>query len=214
MDKIDRLLHAVVDTGNCSDEELEAMRDNRDILEDYDTLLSLVRGMEPEPSIDKEIEWRKVVAKAEIIRNTGLKKSFARRVAAVAASAVAIACVAGGVAVGISMRNSEKKEAMEVMPTFKGPAIDRTPQTLKKADESADDGREDFVTFKDETLEQIINTMAKHYGLEVEFRNPDARSIRLYFRWDRNMTADLTAKTLDNLEQITVSISDNKLTIQ
>lgn len=215
MDKTDSLLRAVIETDKCSDEEIEVMRNNTDMMEDYGALLTLFGAMRPDTSVDKEKEWQEIVAKADMHRKARLKKSFARKLATAAASTVAIACVAGGIAVGVSMHKTEKNETVTLPQTaMNGVAEDSTPQSMAAEEESINADVDNIVTFRDENLEQIAKVMSEHYGVETVFLNPDAKQLRLYLRWDKDMTIQQVAQTLDNIEQITVSFSDNKLTIQ
>lgn len=214
MDKTDRLLRAVIDTDKCSDKEVVALHDDPNISDDYDTLITLVGAMRQNPNVDADLEWQEVVAKADMKRRANLKKSLVRKVAAVAASTVAIACVAGGIAVGISMHEPEKREVLQSQPTLNEFVKDSTHMAMKTSGENQTADIDNIVTFREETLETIAKAIAEHYGVETVFKNPDAKGIRLYFRWEKGMTAQEVAQTLDNFEQISVSLSDNKLTIR
>ena len=64
------------------------------------------------------------------------------------------------------------------------------------------------------TLDQIIGEIAAYYGMEVQFHNSEAQSLRFHFVWNKE---DGLAKVLDDLnhfERVSIVQTGNKLIVQ
>lgn len=63
-------------------------------------------------------------------------------------------------------------------------------------------------------MEQILNDLAAHYNVSVEYRNTDARSLRLYYEWQPDYTLDKVVEMLNNFESFSIHCEDNKLIVE
>ena len=63
-------------------------------------------------------------------------------------------------------------------------------------------------------LEQILNDLAARYNVSVEYRNADARSLRLYYEWQPDYTLDKVIEMLNNFESFSIRREDNKLIVE
>ena len=71
----------------------------------------------------------------------------------------------------------------------------------------------EIVVFEDETLEAIMIRIAAYYDYKVIFNNNAAKSIRLYFRWNQALPIEDIVESLNNFEQITLSVNDETINI-
>ncbi len=71
----------------------------------------------------------------------------------------------------------------------------------------------EIIVFDEETLATIMDHIAVYYGYQVIFNNNDARSLRLYFRWNQALPVEDIIESLGNFEQITLSIKGRTITI-
>ena len=63
-------------------------------------------------------------------------------------------------------------------------------------------------------MEQILNDLAAHYNVSVEYRTTDARSLRLYYEWQPDYTLDKVVEMLNNFESFSIHCEDNKLIVE
>ena len=63
-------------------------------------------------------------------------------------------------------------------------------------------------------LEQILNDLAARYNVTVEYRNTDARSLRLYYEWQPDYTLDKVVEMLNNFEAFSIRQEGNKLIVE
>ena len=63
-------------------------------------------------------------------------------------------------------------------------------------------------------LEQILNDLAARYNVTVEYRNADARSLRLYYEWQPDYTLDKVIEMLNNFEAFSIIREGNKLIVE
>ena len=70
------------------------------------------------------------------------------------------------------------------------------------------------VIFDNVELDKMLTTMAKHYGVEVEFDNDDARAFRLYFTWKPSETLEHEIERLNQFESINIELNDHKITVK
>ena len=63
-------------------------------------------------------------------------------------------------------------------------------------------------------IEQILNDLAAHYNISVEYRNTNARSLRLYYEWQPDYTLDKVIEMLNNFESFSIHREDNKLIVE
>ncbi|MBQ7691109.1 MAG: DUF4974 domain-containing protein [Muribaculaceae bacterium] len=63
-------------------------------------------------------------------------------------------------------------------------------------------------------LEQILTDLAARYDVTVEYRNADARSLRLYYEWQPDYTLDKVIEMLNNFEAFSIHCDGNKLIVE
>ena len=68
--------------------------------------------------------------------------------------------------------------------------------------------------FEEVPLEQVLNVLAAHYGVEVEYRTDDVRSLRLFYQWEPEYTLDKVVDMLNNFEAFSIRHEGNKLIVE
>ena len=66
-------------------------------------------------------------------------------------------------------------------------------------------------TFVNTELEQILDELADHYHVDVDFRNEQARHIRLYTKWDTTAPLSQMIDRLNNFERINIRQTEKHL---
>ena len=64
------------------------------------------------------------------------------------------------------------------------------------------------------TLEEILSDLAARYNVTVEYRNTDARALRLYYEWQPDYTLDKVIEMLNNFESFSIHRDGDKLIVE
>lgn len=219
-DDIDRLLDAVEHPERFSDEELEKMFEDSEILEMYRLMgrTSYALTETAEPDIDKE--WQDFAKERGGSLQRGALRPFtgifSRNAAAVLICVgVSLAVVAATIGVRYSMGHSEEPEEItSVAESDLSGFRDVEVKADAAKPNSSSDTNPEQVIFKDEPLEKIISEIAAYYEVEVAYKSDSARQLRLYFQWDQSLGLEDVVNQLDSFDQIRIELSDNALTIE
>ena len=68
--------------------------------------------------------------------------------------------------------------------------------------------------FEEVPLEEILTELAAHYGVEVEYRTDDMRSLRLFYQWEPGYSLDKVVAMLNNFDAISIRHEGNKLIVE
>ena len=68
--------------------------------------------------------------------------------------------------------------------------------------------------FEEAPLEQVLTVLAAHYGVDVEYRTDDVRSLRLFYQWEPEYTLDKVVEMLNNFEAFSIRHEGNKLIVE
>ena len=70
------------------------------------------------------------------------------------------------------------------------------------------------VGFENVSLKTIVETMAQYYHAEVKVLNPGATHMRLFFKWDKQVSLQQNIELLNAFDRVNLTYSDNTLTIE
>ncbi len=211
MDKTDRLLDAMEHPDLYSDKEIEAMLADPEVREIYDLLQKTRTTFTPISAPDIDAEWA-AFERTRTRRDNGVFRLFSRNfAAAIAIGIVSLAAVAAAVGVGVNYVVDRKGESV---PTENAEAVEKTlAADTTAAAEAANALEPGTIVFDNEPLEAIVNRIAGYYGCDVEFSTDASDSLRLYFRWNQARTVDEVVESLNNFEQIHISVKGNTIKI-
>jgi hypothetical protein len=68
--------------------------------------------------------------------------------------------------------------------------------------------------FEEAPLDQVLTVLAAHYGVEVEYRTDDVRSLRLFYQWEPEYSLDKVVEMLNNFEAFSIRHVGNKLIVE
>ena len=216
MDKIDRLLDTMNNPEKYSSVEIEEMLQDSEIKEILDLLDKTKSSLQPFPSPDVEVEWVRFKNRNQAKRKTtwlSIPTFFFRKIAAsVTIAIISITAVAAIVGISVSSLNDK-----ENVPSEKEVAI--TNNETVNHEESVKDlscsPTQSFETviFDNEPLEVIMNQIGDYYGYQIEFKDDYAKSLRLYFRWNKASNIQEIVESLNNFEQIHLTIEGETIKI-
>ena len=70
------------------------------------------------------------------------------------------------------------------------------------------------IVFDNLPLDQMLEKIAPHYGLQVEFRNEDVRALRFYFVWQPDEDLDAVLERLNLFESVNISKDGNTIVVE
>lgn len=203
-DKIRLLLDMHEHPENYTDEQLATMLDD----EMQEQLATAKRAMTDIPEPDVDAEWQRFEqAHFAPVNNRRWLKVAAMIAGVLMLSAFTYAAIH-------AVRHSTNEKSIETTEK-----VAKTSQTeasvgprLGVAD-SATVAVEPIV-FDNLPLDQMLEKIAPHYGMQVEFRNEDARALRFYFVWQPDEALDAVLERLNLFESVNISKEGNTIVVE
>ncbi len=146
---------------------------------------------------------------------TPAKRFLFFRSSRVASIVLAALTSVAAVAVGIVISNSQITERTDcvdpsaevISETIETP-VSQTAETDSTVVETPKP-----IFFEDNSLEEIINTIAQAYSVSVRFNNEATKRLHLYYKFDPSLGLDKIIDQLNNFEQINIIATDNTLIV-
>ena len=189
-DKIEQMLRAMEHPEGFTDEELETLFQDQEVRDCYEAALKAeqafaARRQQPE-------QQTKVVA---------MSPRLWFRVAAAFIGLVMLSSIVYAIIIGTSAKTSPKEQVMN-QPT--------KPLTEQVVSLPADT----TLTFENTELDSIVNRIAGHYHVDVDFRNVTASHLRLYTKWSPSEPLEQVVERLNAFEKVDIKIENHTLTIE
>ena len=189
-DKIEQMLRAMEHPEEFTDEELETLFQDQEVRDCYETTIKAEqafasRRQQPE-------QQAKVV-------DMSSRQWF--RVAAAFIGLVMLSGIVYAIIIGTSAKSSLKEQIM-IQPT--------KPLTEQVSSLPADT----TLTFENTELDSIVNRIAGHYHVDVDFRNETASHLRLYTKWSPSEPLEQVVERLNAFEKVDIKIENHTLTIE
>ena len=68
------------------------------------------------------------------------------------------------------------------------------------------------VRYDEATLEQILTDMTDYYGLTLNWKSEEAKTLRLFYIWNKQQSAVEAIRSMNSFERICLELSDSILT--
>lgn len=215
MDKIDRLLDAIEHPDRYSEKDIETMLADPEIREIYNLLDKTSASITPITSPDVSAEWETFKNSHPATRQRRTFKTiFTRNIAASIAIGIAsLATVAAVVGASINYVLDKKTEesSTETVAEVKERIVPNDSTIASEA--TISETAPGTIVFDNEPFETILGRIAGYYGYTVAFSEDSPKTLRLYFRWNQAQTLDEVVESLNNFEQIHISITDKTIKI-
>jgi len=75
-------------------------------------------------------------------------------------------------------------------------------------------GGEAPIRYDEATLEQILTDMADYYGLSLNWKSEEAKTLRLFYIWNKQLSASESTKQLNNFERFHLELNDSIITVE
>ena len=207
-EKIQLLLDMQEHPEQFSEQELQAMLDDPEVRELMEATARLKQAMMAEDDkLDKhnvDAEWQRFAAThfSEESNKRGWMKVAASIIGVLMVSGIAFA------AIHIIRHTSNTRENPQT-------PIEETRVANYKL--LADTLRTDsilsrVVRYDEATLEQILTDMADYYGLTLNWKSEEAKTLRLFYIWNKQQTAVEAINSMNSFERIRLELNDSILT--
>ncbi len=205
-DDISRLLDMHEHPENYTDEQLAAMLDD----ETQQHLATAKRAMTDIPVPDVDAEWQRFEQEHlnATVKNRRWLKVAAMIAGVVMLSAFTYAAVQA-VRYGTKDKPQKKTENVAPIATEESSEAGLRPHM---ADTVA--VVEEPVVFDNQPLGQMLEGIATRYGMQVEFRNEEARDLRFYFELHPGEELSSVVERLNMFERVSVSIEGNTIVVE
>ena len=70
------------------------------------------------------------------------------------------------------------------------------------------------VRYDEATLEQLLTDMADHYGLSLNWKSEEVKTLRLFYIWNKQLSASESTKQLNNFERFHIELNDSIITVE
>lgn len=193
-DKIEQLLEVIEHPEAYSDEALDKLFEDEEVRECYELYVTsehAARSRKNIPTLGTN--------------NSHLgNKTFPRWEYLTAAVVMSVIVLSGIAYATISSKRNNIQETEK--------AANVTSQTISDTQPSATILPKDTtLTFQNTELNMILETIATHYQMGVEYRNEHIRHIRLYTKWNTAEPLEQIVERLNGFEKVNITIDHNLL---
>lgn len=110
-------------------------------------------------------------------------------------------------AISAVKHHNERKQAQEQSQT-------ETVTTTNAATVESEQSVDQPVVFTNTQLEQMLTDIAAFYGVKVEYKNADVRSLRFYYEWNRKAGIESVIDDLNQFSKVNITLNNNKITVE
>lgn len=212
MDKFDRLLHAVDRPDKLTKDELLAMLSDPELMEAYNILVDTKSALYPQQEVDVDKEWDRFSRKMSPAKSP---ISFFTRYSAAVIVAGILALGATGTVIGITLSKSMDK-ATPINAPEQDLCIEKATASTSfdVRSDSLIAKKSDIVTFENKPLSEILAEISRYYNVKITYVSDTSKKLRLFFKWDRSLSADEVIRLLNNFDHISISISEKVITVK
>lgn len=212
MDKIEHLIAMMEKPDRYSQEEWQQVLSDKDCREYYwlmcDTSAALHDHRPDETETEEALqrfEKRYMPERRHI--------ALWRQLAAVFVGLMLISGLAFAAITMVKHHQQAPKRELAVAPT-KAKATAKTTTAVRDTIKSQPQESNGMKQFINTPVANIVNEMASYYGLKAEIRNSQAASIRLYFNWNRQCSAEQVVSQLNQFDNIHISLDGSSLVLE
>ena len=207
----DALLHAVEHPEQYSEQELEALMAAPGNEDAYNLMVDAENVYRTDDLSDEEIaaEWAKLNVKTMKRSHNRIWRKVAAVIGLIAVSGIVYAAIT----IGHHLNEHKAKVPVEQnrnSPTPSSEVVTTESDTTITTADAAPDMKE----YRDASLEVVVMDLATYYGKEVSFADDDAKSIRIFFKWNRSETLEENIDKLNHFEKFDISFENDKIIVQ
>ena len=208
MDKYALVLHIIDHPEEYTSAQLQQILSDPETREIYNLLSKVDSAASTSMPVDVDAEWTRFSAKLPRRRFFWQSSRAAVIAAIIGSSVVAVA----GIALAVSKLDFETKQPMDETPLVQTtPARTSVPATMAIADSS--EVAIATIQFEDATLEEIITTIGKHYGLKIQINNPESGALHLFYKFNPGLSVEDVLAQLNTFEQLSITLNGDTIEV-
>ena len=206
--KIQLLLDMQEHPEQFSEQALKAMLDDPEVHELMDATAALKQAMMADDNqadnYDVDVEWQQF--EASHFPEEGSKRGWLK----VAASTIGVLVVSGIAFAAIHIVRHTTNAAEDPQPQIEENRVanHQLPTDTLKTDTVPSR----VVRYEEATLEQILTDMADYYGLSLNWKSEEAKTLRLFYIWNKQQSAAGAIGSMNSFERIRLELNDSTLT--
>ena len=205
--KIQLLLDMQEHPEQFSEQELQAMLDDPEVRELMEATAELKQAMMADDDKadrhDADVEWQQFAAThfSEESNKRGWLK--------VAASIIGVLMVSGIAFAAIHIWSLTPNPS----PKGEGNSYTQVSDTIHPSSSLPSEGTDEAVPvrYNEATLEQILTDMADYYGLTLNWKSEEAKTLRLFYIWNKQQSAVEAISSMNSFERIRLELNDSIL---
>lgn len=206
-EKIQLLLDMQEHPEQFSEQALQTMLDDPEVRELMDATAQLKQAMINEESNENNVdaEWQRF-AQTHLTEQKP-ERSWLK----IAATFIGILMMSGIAFAAIHIIRHVSNAGVESHPPIQEATVANLHQlpadTLK-----TDTIPSKVVRYDEATLEQILTDMSDYYGLTLNWKSEEAKTLRLFYIWNKQQSAEEAITSMNSFERISLELNDNILT--
>lgn len=204
-DNISRLFDMHEHPENYTDEQLAAMLGD----ETQQHLATAKRAMTDIPEPDVDAEWQRF-EKEHLNAPVENRRWF--KVAAMIVGVLMLSAFTYAAVQAVQHRAKDKPQEKTENVTTVSEESAESASSVAAADTIA--VVEEPVVFDNQPLGQMLEGIATRYGMQVEFRNEEARDLRFYFELHPGEELSSVVERLNMFDRVSVSIEGNTIVVE
>ncbi len=208
-EKIQLLLDMQEHPERFSEQALQTMLDDPEVRELMEATAQLKQAMMSDENNvnDVDAEWQRF-AQTHLTEQKQ-ERSWLK----IAATFIGILMMSGIVFAAIHIIRHVSNVGVESHPPIQETTI-ANPHQLPADTLKTDSIPPKVVRYDEATLEKILTDMADYYGLSLIWKSEDAKTLRLFYVWNRQLSASESTKQLNNFERFHLELNDSIITVE
>ena len=208
-EKIQLLLDMQEHPEQFSEQALQTMLDDPEVRELTEATAQLKQAM-----MSNENDVNNVDAEWQRFAQTHLTEQKQERSwLKIAATFIGILMMSGIAFAAIHIIRHVSNAGVESQPPIRETTI-ANPHQLPEDTLKTDSIPPKVVRYDEATLEKILTDMADYYGLSLIWKSEDTKTLRLFYVWNRQLSASESTKQLNNFERIHLELNDSIITVE
>ena len=204
--KIQLLLDMQEHPEQFSEQELKTMLDDPEVREMMEATAQLKQAMMNDESNVNNVdaEWQRFAETH--LTDERPERSWLK----IAATFIGILMVSGIAFAAIHIIRYQQKS--EVLQTADTVAVAKSSLSTHHSSLPNDTILPKVVRYDESTLEQILTDMADYYGLTLDWKGEEAKTLRLFYIWNKQQSAEEAVRSMNSFERISLELNDSVLT--
>ena len=207
--KIQLLLDMQEHPEEFSEQALQTMLDNPEVRELMEATAQLKQAMmSDENNVNNvDAEWQRFAQPH--LTEQKLERSWLK----IAATFIGILMMSGIAFAAIHIIRHTSNAGVEPQKPIQETTI-ANPHQLPADTVKTDSIPPKVVRYDEATLEQILTDMADHYGLTLNWKSEKVKTLRLFYIWNKQLSASESTKQLNNFERFHIELNDSIITVE